>query len=401
MALDYRSELDEYYSNLETVDQIINEEDDGTESSFAIQDTTARKHIGEIETSLETVNAKIEALEARTDNDTVYDDTAVKARLDALEDLAAESKGYDDSALVARIEALETSVTELKEKTIVYDNALGIASGALVENSLIVEYTKKSGETDSELKARVYDESTKDQYGRYANGYNPIDTTCGVIPSLICQSSGFGLAYVDKADDESYHIINVGNKQDIQEILTMYNRLPALYPYLCSPYSGVYETARWNAGIASYKDLDAGTADDCNWLVDNAGPFDANLLTLSREGILSYYDKTLKVMVQLKKFAVVDGSLIEVETYQSEEYLEKILSEDASAVFVYGTTFKYRDDLSDITVTENTTLLKAAGVDMSGMNNIDVSLKYKYTHNKSSTAFGINSKYTGWTQTQV
>lgn len=53
---------------------------------------------------------KINALEKSTDNDTVYDDTALKARVKALEDALGEYE--DENTIAERLTALETPASE-------------------------------------------------------------------------------------------------------------------------------------------------------------------------------------------------------------------------------------------------------------------------------------------------
>ena len=74
------------------------------------------------------LRAKITELENRTDNDTIYDDSAIKSRISALEARTDNDTIYDDSALSGRVSAIETSLANLgsnldtnEVKTIVYD----------------------------------------------------------------------------------------------------------------------------------------------------------------------------------------------------------------------------------------------------------------------------------------
>lgn len=56
---------------------------------------------------LKPVLDRLTALESKTDNDTLYDDTALKQRVNDLESKVDKDTIYDDSALKARVEALE------------------------------------------------------------------------------------------------------------------------------------------------------------------------------------------------------------------------------------------------------------------------------------------------------
>ncbi len=62
---------------------------------------------GDQPVDLKPVLDRLTALESKTDNDTLYDDTALKQRVDTLESKVDKDTVYDDSALKARVEALE------------------------------------------------------------------------------------------------------------------------------------------------------------------------------------------------------------------------------------------------------------------------------------------------------
>ena len=139
------------------------------------------------------ITSKIEALEQKTDKDTIYDDEPIKSRLSALENKAEidtsafatkqelESKAerseisrissdvellkaktdkdtvYDDSALKQRISSLE-SKPEIDTSSLVTKQELS-SKGYLTEHQPLTEYAKKSElpqpYNDTELKERV------------------------------------------------------------------------------------------------------------------------------------------------------------------------------------------------------------------------------------------------------
>lgn len=53
------------------------------------------------------IQERLEALEEKTDNDTIYDDTSIKERLDALEEKTDNDTVYDDTSIKERLTALE------------------------------------------------------------------------------------------------------------------------------------------------------------------------------------------------------------------------------------------------------------------------------------------------------
>ena len=80
------------------------------------------------------IKNRLAALEAKEDKDTVYDDTDIKARIKALEDSPA-SEPYDDTDLKNRVEALENK----EDKDTVYDDTDIKARVKALEDAPIVE----------------------------------------------------------------------------------------------------------------------------------------------------------------------------------------------------------------------------------------------------------------------
>lgn len=78
---------------------------------------------------LQPVLDRLTALENKTDNDTLYDDTALKQRVNALESKVDKDTIYDDSALKARVEALETKEDSDKQTLTLTGNELSISNG--------------------------------------------------------------------------------------------------------------------------------------------------------------------------------------------------------------------------------------------------------------------------------
>lgn len=93
------------------------------------------------------VNERLEALETKTDNDTVYNDTDLKNRVEALENRPNNGTAYDDSDLKRRVSELE----QRPDNNTVYDDTD-------VKERLTNLETKVDKDTiydDSELKRRV------------------------------------------------------------------------------------------------------------------------------------------------------------------------------------------------------------------------------------------------------
>ena len=78
---------------------------------------------------LQPVLDRLTALENKTDNDTVYDDTALKQRVDTLENKVDKDTVYDDSALTARVTALEAKEDNDKQTLTLTGNELSISNG--------------------------------------------------------------------------------------------------------------------------------------------------------------------------------------------------------------------------------------------------------------------------------
>lgn len=95
------------------------------------------------------VNERLEALETKTDNDTVYNDTDLKNRVEALENRPNNGTAYDDSDLKRRVSELE----QRPDNNTVYDDTD-------VKERLTNLETKVDKDTvydDSDLKRRVSD----------------------------------------------------------------------------------------------------------------------------------------------------------------------------------------------------------------------------------------------------
>lgn len=78
---------------------------------------------------LQPVLDRLTALENKTDNDTLYDDTAIKQRVNALESKVDNDTIYDDSALKARVTALEDKEDSDKQTLTLTGNELSISNG--------------------------------------------------------------------------------------------------------------------------------------------------------------------------------------------------------------------------------------------------------------------------------
>lgn len=78
---------------------------------------------------LQPVLDRLTALENKTDNDTLYDDTALKERVKALEAKEDKDTVYDDSALTARVTVLESKEDSDKQTLTLTGNELSISNG--------------------------------------------------------------------------------------------------------------------------------------------------------------------------------------------------------------------------------------------------------------------------------
>jgi len=92
------------------------------------------------------VTNRVIVLENRTDNDTLYDDSALKARVTALEE-RPQGSSYDDSALVSRINAIENK-PEIEYELIKTTKAVTPSQG---DNVINLAYDA----TDGQLKELV------------------------------------------------------------------------------------------------------------------------------------------------------------------------------------------------------------------------------------------------------
>lgn len=109
---------------------------------------------------LQPVLDRLTALENKTDNDTLYDDTALKERVKALEAKEDKDTVYDDSALTARVTTLESKVDNDKQPLTLTGNELSISNGNSVDLTVyrgsFTDRTKvMEGEHDALISPRV------------------------------------------------------------------------------------------------------------------------------------------------------------------------------------------------------------------------------------------------------
>ena len=114
-------------------------------------------------TEFSQISDKIEALEQKTDNDTVYDDSALKQRLTALENKTDNDTVYNDTEIKQRLEVLEHKPS-VNTSELVTKQELE-SKGYLTEHQSLEEYAKKTElpqpYNDTVLKMRVQNLETK------------------------------------------------------------------------------------------------------------------------------------------------------------------------------------------------------------------------------------------------
>ena len=129
-------------------------------SSFATKQELVRK----VERAeIEQISSEIEALKAKTDKDTVYDDTALRERVTALENKTDNDTVYNDTEIKQRLEVLEHKPS-VNTSELVTKQELE-SKGYLTEHQSLEEYAKKTElpqpYNDTVLKMRVQNLETK------------------------------------------------------------------------------------------------------------------------------------------------------------------------------------------------------------------------------------------------
>ena len=114
-------------------------------------------------TEFSQISDKIEALEQKTDNDTVYDDSALRERVTALENKTDNDTVYNDTEIKQRLEVLEHKPS-VNTSELVTKQELE-SKGYLTEHQSLEEYAKKTElpqpYNDTVLKMRVQNLETK------------------------------------------------------------------------------------------------------------------------------------------------------------------------------------------------------------------------------------------------
>ena len=129
-------------------------------SSFATKQELGNK----IERAeIEQISNEIEVLKAKTDKDTVYDDTALRERVTALENKTDNDTVYNDTEIKQRLEVLEHKPS-VNTSELVTKQELE-SKGYLTEHQSLEEYAKKTElpqpYNDTVLKMRVQNLETK------------------------------------------------------------------------------------------------------------------------------------------------------------------------------------------------------------------------------------------------
>ena len=114
-------------------------------------------------TEISQISGKIEALEAKTDKDTVYDDSALRERVTALENKTDNDTVYNDTEIKQRLEVLEHKPS-VNTSELVTKQELD-SKGYLTKHQSLEEYAKKTElpqpYNDTVLKMRVQTLETK------------------------------------------------------------------------------------------------------------------------------------------------------------------------------------------------------------------------------------------------
>ena len=112
---------------------------------------------------IEQISSEIETLKAKTDKDTVYDDSALKQRVTALENKTDNDTVYNDTEIKQRLEVLEHKPS-VNTSELVTKQELE-SKGYLTEHQSLEEYAKKTElpqpYNDTVLKMRVQNLETK------------------------------------------------------------------------------------------------------------------------------------------------------------------------------------------------------------------------------------------------
>ena len=112
---------------------------------------------------IEQISSEIETLKAKTDKDTIYDDTALRERVTALENKTDNDTVYNDTEIKQRLEVLEHKPS-VNTSELVTKQELE-SKGYLTEHQSLEEYAKKTElpqpYNDTVLKMRVQNLETK------------------------------------------------------------------------------------------------------------------------------------------------------------------------------------------------------------------------------------------------
>lgn len=112
---------------------------------------------------IEQISSEIETLKAKTDKDTVYDDSALRERVTALENKTDNDTVYNDTEIKQRLEVLEHKPS-VNTSELVTKQELD-SKGYLTEHQSLEEYAKKTElpqpYNDTVLKMRVQNLETK------------------------------------------------------------------------------------------------------------------------------------------------------------------------------------------------------------------------------------------------
>ena len=116
-----------------------------------------------IRTEISHISADIEVLKAKPDNNTIYDDSALKQRILALENKQDNDTIYNDAEIKQRLEVLEHKPS-VNTSELVTKQELE-AKGYLTKHQSLEEYAKKTEipqpYNDSEIKRRVQQQENK------------------------------------------------------------------------------------------------------------------------------------------------------------------------------------------------------------------------------------------------
>ena len=120
---------------------------EGLLTEVKAEEIYAKKSEAVDNTNFELVKNRVLALELKTDNDTVYDDTPLKERVTALESKIIEGGAYDDSDLRNRVVALETKEdkdtkyddTEVKRRLTELENKPAVDTSVFVTEEKLSE----------------------------------------------------------------------------------------------------------------------------------------------------------------------------------------------------------------------------------------------------------------------